>query len=173
MPKQNSLCFPCLEKVRTKFPVFPVPWPPCINKASGRWGIFRRKAPREFTTYFLREDARFQLEISNFVNKAVRHDNHPRSYIILIHENCLPYPPVPRLMSNHVDSEKQNYFLIKQMKTKYIFQKIIPRVIQNPQNEAILSLSKLWLLLSPPPPQYNSLNVIGPCVSFYYKFLVV
>ena len=27
--KQNSLCFPCLEKVRTKFPVFPVPWPPC------------------------------------------------------------------------------------------------------------------------------------------------
>ena len=24
----NSLCFPCLEKVRTKFPVFPVPWPP-------------------------------------------------------------------------------------------------------------------------------------------------
>ena len=32
MPKQNSLCFPCLEKVRTKFPVFPVfpvPWPPC------------------------------------------------------------------------------------------------------------------------------------------------
>ena len=31
-----SLCFPCLEKVRTKFPVFPVPWPPCMttNKAS-------------------------------------------------------------------------------------------------------------------------------------------
>ena len=27
--KQNSLCFPCLENVRTKFPVFPVPWPPC------------------------------------------------------------------------------------------------------------------------------------------------
>ena len=27
--QQNSLCFPCLEKVRTKFPVFPVPWPPC------------------------------------------------------------------------------------------------------------------------------------------------
>ena len=26
--EQNSLCFPCLEKVRTKFPVFPVPWPP-------------------------------------------------------------------------------------------------------------------------------------------------
>ena len=24
----NSLCFPCLEKVITKFPVFPVPWPP-------------------------------------------------------------------------------------------------------------------------------------------------
>ena len=23
--EQNSLCFPCLEKVRTKFPVFPVP----------------------------------------------------------------------------------------------------------------------------------------------------
>ena len=22
--EQNSLCFPCLEKVRTKFPVFPV-----------------------------------------------------------------------------------------------------------------------------------------------------
>ena len=31
--QQNSLCFPCLEKVRTKFPVFPVPWPPwsCIT----------------------------------------------------------------------------------------------------------------------------------------------
>ena len=28
--EQNSLCFPWLEKVRTKFPVFPVPWPPCI-----------------------------------------------------------------------------------------------------------------------------------------------
>ena len=27
MSKQNSLCFPCLEKVRTKFPV---PWPPCF-----------------------------------------------------------------------------------------------------------------------------------------------
>ena len=24
----NSLCFPCLEKLITKFPVFPVPWPP-------------------------------------------------------------------------------------------------------------------------------------------------
>ena len=23
----NSLCFPCLEKLITKFPVFPVPWP--------------------------------------------------------------------------------------------------------------------------------------------------
>ena len=30
MSDQNSLCFPCLEKVRTKFPVFPVPWPRCI-----------------------------------------------------------------------------------------------------------------------------------------------
>ena len=29
MSEPNSLCFPCLEKVRTKFPVFPVPWPPC------------------------------------------------------------------------------------------------------------------------------------------------
>ena len=28
--QQNSLCFPCQEKVRTKFPVFPVPWPPCF-----------------------------------------------------------------------------------------------------------------------------------------------
>ena len=27
--QQNSLCFPCLEEVRTKFSVFPVPWPPC------------------------------------------------------------------------------------------------------------------------------------------------
>ena len=24
----NSLCFPCLEKVITKFSIFPVPWPP-------------------------------------------------------------------------------------------------------------------------------------------------
>ena len=29
MSQKFSLCFPCLEKVRTKFPVFPVPWPPC------------------------------------------------------------------------------------------------------------------------------------------------
>ena len=29
--QQNSLCFPSLEKVRTKFPVFPVPWPPCMS----------------------------------------------------------------------------------------------------------------------------------------------
>ena len=29
--EQNSLCFPCLEKVRTKFPVFPVPWPPVLT----------------------------------------------------------------------------------------------------------------------------------------------
>ena len=31
LSEPNSLCFPCLEKVRTKFPVFPVfpvPWPP-------------------------------------------------------------------------------------------------------------------------------------------------
>ena len=27
----NSLCFPCLEKVRTKFPVFPVLLPPCFS----------------------------------------------------------------------------------------------------------------------------------------------
>ena len=35
MSEENSLCFPCLEKVRTKFPVFPVPWPPCqsVNSA--------------------------------------------------------------------------------------------------------------------------------------------
>ena len=26
--QQNSLCFPNLEKVRTKFPLLPVPWPP-------------------------------------------------------------------------------------------------------------------------------------------------
>ena len=26
----NSLCFPCLEKLTAKFPVFPVPWPPCL-----------------------------------------------------------------------------------------------------------------------------------------------
>ena len=30
----NSLCFPCLEKMLTKFPVFPVPWPPCITFAT-------------------------------------------------------------------------------------------------------------------------------------------
>ena len=29
----NSLCFPCLEKLTAKFPVFPVPWPPCISLA--------------------------------------------------------------------------------------------------------------------------------------------
>ena len=27
----NSLCFPCLEKLITKFPVFPVLWPPCYQ----------------------------------------------------------------------------------------------------------------------------------------------
>ena len=26
---ENSLCFPCLEKWTSKFPVFPVPWQPC------------------------------------------------------------------------------------------------------------------------------------------------
>ena len=31
MSEQNSLCFLCLEKVRTKFPVFPVSWPPCLG----------------------------------------------------------------------------------------------------------------------------------------------
>ena len=31
MSEQNSLCFPCLEKVRTKFPVFPVSWPPTLG----------------------------------------------------------------------------------------------------------------------------------------------
>ena len=36
MSEQNSLCFPCLEKVRTKFPVFPVPWPPCIGQSQVR-----------------------------------------------------------------------------------------------------------------------------------------
>ena len=27
----NSLCFPCLEKLTAKFPVFPVPWPSCLS----------------------------------------------------------------------------------------------------------------------------------------------
>ena len=27
----NSLYFPCLEKLTTKFPVFPVPWPPWVK----------------------------------------------------------------------------------------------------------------------------------------------
>ena len=27
----NSLCFPYLEKVITKFPAFPVPWPSCYS----------------------------------------------------------------------------------------------------------------------------------------------
>ena len=41
--KQNSLCFPCLEKVRTKFPVFPVfpvPWPPWQSIKSRWYGRF-------------------------------------------------------------------------------------------------------------------------------------
>ena len=36
--QQNSKCFPCLEKVRTKFLVFPVPLPPCL-----RWQVVLRK----------------------------------------------------------------------------------------------------------------------------------
>ena len=48
MSQQNSLCFPCLEKVRTKFPVFPVPWPP--------WTSVRFELP----TYW----------------SSARHDNH-------------------------------------------------------------------------------------------------
>ena len=40
--KKNSLCFPCLEKLRTKFPVFPVLWPPCH-------GVSLMK-PRNWTT---------------------------------------------------------------------------------------------------------------------------
>ena len=50
MLQQNSLCFPCLEKVRTKFPVFPVPWPPCVTihwenyvtKLCSLWAILNR-----------------------------------------------------------------------------------------------------------------------------------
>ena len=37
--QQNSLCFPCLEKVRTKFPVFPVPWPPCFSFFVGKHSL--------------------------------------------------------------------------------------------------------------------------------------
>ena len=32
----NSLCFPCLEKLTAKFPVFPVPWPPCHTRVLQR-----------------------------------------------------------------------------------------------------------------------------------------
>ena len=28
----DSLCFPCLERLITEFPVLPVPWPPCWHK---------------------------------------------------------------------------------------------------------------------------------------------
>ena len=44
MSEQNSLCFPCLEKVRTKFPAFLVPWQPCSTHVCvcvcvlGGWG---------------------------------------------------------------------------------------------------------------------------------------
>ena len=57
MSEQNSLCFPCLEKGRTKFPVFPVfpvPWPPCgcnlvysCGKTSGGSGRKRALGTRE------------------------------------------------------------------------------------------------------------------------------
>ena len=58
MSKQNSLCFPCLEKVRTKFPVFPVfpvPWPPCSPVA--QWSDSRSLC---FTLTFLQQLSRVQ-----------------------------------------------------------------------------------------------------------------
>ena len=47
MLQQNSLCFPCLEKVRTKFPVFPVPWPPCLRHHSGLVRSGRKRMRKE------------------------------------------------------------------------------------------------------------------------------
>ena len=40
--QQNSLCFPCLEKVRSKFPAFPVWWPPCKLLCSFRGGATQK-----------------------------------------------------------------------------------------------------------------------------------
>ena len=47
--QQNSLCFPCLEKVRTKFPVFPVPWPPCVMEVSHAIRLYRQGLERNAT----------------------------------------------------------------------------------------------------------------------------
>ena len=48
--QQNSLCFPCLEKVRTKFPVFPVPWPPCTMNVAEQFEKIQVKFSRIVNT---------------------------------------------------------------------------------------------------------------------------
>ena len=47
--QQNSLCFPCLEEVRNKFPVFPVLWPPCGGTPPPRmWADKLKTVPSPF-----------------------------------------------------------------------------------------------------------------------------
>ena len=54
----NSLCFPCLEKLTAKFPVFPVPWPPC----KGFVALYVKKD--ETSTYSLwSQSAVFNLQL--------------------------------------------------------------------------------------------------------------
>ena len=58
--EQISPCFPCLEKVRTKFPVFPVPWPLCVSKICERPpGKLEGKLIISQQSQFLRNDKMF------------------------------------------------------------------------------------------------------------------
>ena len=58
--QQNSLCFPSLEKVRTKFPVYLVPWPPCSSVHLRIWrdvqlifSVFMSRRPFKITHFFV------------------------------------------------------------------------------------------------------------------------
>ena len=51
--QQNSPCFSCLEKVRTKFHVFPVLWPLCLRQITSRIvrTVYSRRRMYEMNTY--------------------------------------------------------------------------------------------------------------------------
>ena len=68
--QQNSLCFPCLEKVRTKFPFFPVPWPPCFFPFSTGFSIFMSAGCTKCVTHFEKDEGLHRIQ---FFAEQVRH----------------------------------------------------------------------------------------------------